>query len=339
VPIPIQDLFEAHLHVSNLERSLAFYTGVLGLPLASAFPDRRVAFVWVTRPGEGMLGLWDVGTVPQRLALHVAFRVDIKDLLNAATGLRNAGIEPLDFSGEPTDQPVVLAWMPAASIYFRDPDGNLLEFIAPLPGPPRPELGVIDWSAWLAHAGSDSGFESSRSNRDASLAGDAASTVPVTIRPAVSDDADGIARIFLESAEYHTSLDPERYSSPEVGTISARYRDGRQHPEEMAGMTLTLVAENRHEIVGFIDARLEQSPDPMHREITYCHIAEFAVRSRYQKQGIGGRLLRAAEEWGRSKGAQFASLEYHTANTRASSFYQQRMDYRPASIIGIKRLS
>ncbi|HEV2698648.1 MAG TPA: VOC family protein, partial [Terriglobales bacterium] len=125
--IPIQDLFEAHLHVSSLERSLAFYTEILGLPLASSFPDRRVAFVWAARPGEAMLGLWDVGKVPQRLALHVAFRVELNDVLNAAVALRNAGIESLDFSGEPTDQPVVLTWMPAASIYFRDPDGNLLE--------------------------------------------------------------------------------------------------------------------------------------------------------------------------------------------------------------------
>jgi lactoylglutathione lyase len=336
--IPIQDLFEAHLHVSNLERSLAFYTEVLGLPLASTFPERRVAFVWAAHPGEAMLGLWDVGTVPQRLALHVAFRVEINDLLNAATALRNAGIESLDFSGDPTDEPVVLAWMPAVSIYFRDPDNNLLEFIAALPGPPRPERGVLSWSAWLALAGSDS-FKSSSSNRDAVLTDDAISAVPIMIRPAVSDDAAGIARTFLESAEFHASLDPERYLLPDIETISARYREGRQHPKGPgAGTSLTLVAETPGEIAGFIDARLEQSPDPMHREIIYCHMAEFAVRSKYQKQGIGGRLLRAAEEWGRSQGAQFASLEYHTANARASSFYQQHMDYRPGSITGIKRL-
>jgi ribosomal protein S18 acetylase RimI-like enzyme len=76
----------------------------------------------------------------------------------------------------------------------------------------------------------------------------------------------------------------------------------------------------------------------MHREILYCHIAEIAVSSRHQNQGIGSRLLQAAEDWGRQQGAEFASLEYHTANTRASSFYQQRMGYRPASITAIKRL-
>jgi len=42
----------------------------------------------------------------------------------------------------------VLAWMPAASVYFHDPDGNLLEFLSMLPDEPRPELGVIGWKRW-----------------------------------------------------------------------------------------------------------------------------------------------------------------------------------------------
>jgi hypothetical protein len=33
----------------------------------------------------------------------------------------------------------------------------------------------------------------------------------MTIRPAVPDDADRITRLYLESAEHHASLDPERY--------------------------------------------------------------------------------------------------------------------------------
>lgn len=153
--VPIQNLFEGHLHVSDLSRSLAFYSELLALPLAATFPERRVAFVWVGPPGESMLGLWDVGPAPQRLELHLAFRVALDDLLNAAKTLLNAGIQPLDFHGEPTNGPVVLAWMPAASIYFRDPDSNLLEFITMLPDPPRPDLAVVSWNEWL-HREADS---------------------------------------------------------------------------------------------------------------------------------------------------------------------------------------
>lgn len=146
---PIQSLFEAHLHVSNLPRSLAFYGELLGLPMAANFPDRRVAFLWAGAPGRAMLGLWDIGTTPQRLELHLAFSVALDDLLKAVDTLQKSGIQPLDFHGEPTDGPVVLAWMPAASLYFRDPDNNLLEFITMLHDPPMPDLGVVPWKKWL----------------------------------------------------------------------------------------------------------------------------------------------------------------------------------------------
>ena len=167
---------------------------------------------------------------------------------------------------------------------------------------------------------------------------EACGPVPITIRPAGSQDADGIAGVFVESAEYHARIDPERYSVPALEAISEGYREGRQHPLHAAGDGITFVAELSGDIVGFIDARLEQSLDPMYRKMTYCHIAEIAVSYRHQNQGVGGRLLRAAEDWGRSQGAELASLEYHSANIRAGSFYQRRMGYRPAAITAIKRL-
>ncbi len=146
--IPIRGLFEAHLTVTNLPRSMSFFNDALGLKLAQVFPERKVAFYWIGRQGDSMLGLWEAGTGPQRMNLHVAFSVEINDLLQASQRLRKANIIPLDFNGEPTDEPAVFAWMPAASLFFHDPDGNLLEFLSMLPDAPQCDLGVVKWSRW-----------------------------------------------------------------------------------------------------------------------------------------------------------------------------------------------
>jgi lactoylglutathione lyase len=148
--IPIRGLFESHLTVSDLDRSVAFYRDVLGLPLAIIFEERRVAFFWVGAPRQAMIGLWETGTGPQRMSLHLAFTVGVNDVLTAMDSLKQAGLPPLDLASRPTKEPVVLAWMPAVTVYFHDPDGNLLEFLAMLPQAPNPDLGVLTWSAWLA---------------------------------------------------------------------------------------------------------------------------------------------------------------------------------------------
>lgn len=146
--IPVRSLFEAHLTVADLDRAMAFYERMPGLQFARVFPERGVAFYWIGGRGESMLGLWQVGTTPQRMSLHVAFRVELGDLLQAPDRLRAAGVVPRDFDGEPAEEPVVLAWMPAASVFFHDPDGNLLEYLSMLPDAPQPELGVVRWNEW-----------------------------------------------------------------------------------------------------------------------------------------------------------------------------------------------
>jgi len=146
--VPPQGLFEAHLTVTDLDRAMKFYREVVGLEFAARFDEPEVAFYWIGGRGHSMLGLWAVGPGPQRMSLHVAFNTKLDELLASPKRLEAANVQALDFNRNPTKEAVVIGWMPAASVYFRDPDGNMLELLSVLPGEPRPELGVVPWSRW-----------------------------------------------------------------------------------------------------------------------------------------------------------------------------------------------
>lgn len=147
--IPVGGLFESHLTVRDLDRSIDFYTGIVGLELAHRVPERHAAFLWIGGRGEHMLGLWSIHTAPIALRLHIAFRARLADVEASVGRLRALGIVPRDGGGgREIAEPIVFGWMPAASVYFDDPDGHSLEYIAMLEGAPRPELGIVSLSRW-----------------------------------------------------------------------------------------------------------------------------------------------------------------------------------------------
>ncbi len=61
--------------------------------------------------------------------------------------LRRSGVTCQDFRGEQTDEPSVIGWMPSAQLYFRDPDGHSIEFIALLDDTPEPSF-IGSLSEW-----------------------------------------------------------------------------------------------------------------------------------------------------------------------------------------------
>lgn len=148
----IKGLYETHLFVENLETSIGFYKNILQLQQCYYEDERRAAFFWIGQPKEAMLGLWQKPKedIDKR---HFAFRCDKEFVLNQATDFLKAhGLKPYNFLNDGTDRPMVFAWIPAIAIYFTDPDGHYLEFIAVLDGESRPELGVISYEEWLKRA-------------------------------------------------------------------------------------------------------------------------------------------------------------------------------------------
>jgi catechol 2,3-dioxygenase-like lactoylglutathione lyase family enzyme len=134
----IKGLYETHLPVTDLQRSIAFYRS-LGLELALAYDD--AAFFWI-EPKVSWLGLWVVpdGYEKNRTPAsfpghgrHIAFRVDFGDIRSAKMWLAERGIEMIGFRDMDAREPIARPHQQNASVYFYDPDGNHLELISNLP--------------------------------------------------------------------------------------------------------------------------------------------------------------------------------------------------------------
>jgi lactoylglutathione lyase len=146
--VSLHGLFETHLTVKRLETSVAFYQDTSGLELAYVSHEHRVAFLWIGRRRKAMIGVWEVGDAPNGMRLHLGFNGTVEQILAASSVLKAFGVIPRGFHGESVEEPVVIGWMPALSLYFMDPDEHLLEYLAMLPEEPRPQAGMVTFSKW-----------------------------------------------------------------------------------------------------------------------------------------------------------------------------------------------
>ena len=138
-------LYETHIPVADTTIAERFYREIVGLPFAYRDPTRDIVFLWADVKEKAMIGLWGPNTpygsqTGATAKYHVAFAVPLDQLLDAIQKLNANGIEILGFGGDKTQEPCVIGWMPSAQIYFRDPDGHMLEFITILPDPPDPSF-------------------------------------------------------------------------------------------------------------------------------------------------------------------------------------------------------
>lgn len=125
--LPIRSIDYTVIFARQMPAMRAFYETVLGFPL-----HRELGPQWIEyRVGANTLALTERGLMfddPSPavgvLSLQLAFRVTPDEVARCARTLRERGVTIL--SG-PTDQP----WG-HRTLFFRDPDGNVLEIFADL---------------------------------------------------------------------------------------------------------------------------------------------------------------------------------------------------------------
>ncbi len=123
--LPVRGIDYTVIFARDMPAMQAFYGSTMGFPL-----HRRLGPQWVEfRVGSNILALTERGLVfddpaPPKgvLSLQLAFRVSPDEVTTCASTLKERGVAIL--SG-PTDQP----W-DHRTLFFRDPDGNVLEIYA-----------------------------------------------------------------------------------------------------------------------------------------------------------------------------------------------------------------
>lgn len=153
----ILGLYEAHLPVSNKDRSIEFYSR-LGLELA--WQDEDTAFFWIEKE-KSQLGLWegDQYKVPYHPSVrHIAFRVSYEELKDSINWLNSINIEPVPFGKRSSVEPFVRPKQGNASVYFNDPDGNSLELMCYIQVPERlrtitEKVSLEDWEKMIGDEG------------------------------------------------------------------------------------------------------------------------------------------------------------------------------------------
>jgi GNAT superfamily N-acetyltransferase len=162
----------------------------------------------------------------------------------------------------------------------------------------------------------------------------------ITLRPGRPDDADALARLSLESSGYYARLAPEYFAPGE--------HDGFAEwiAAEWTGDTgcLALVAEIEGSVAGYLEAVL-QEPEEWgrffgNRDLRQrrLFINALLTAEEHRRRGVGTRLVEAAEEWGRERGAVVALLDTFHASPLSVPFWEGRMGYKRRAIIFRKAL-
>lgn len=125
IPFALTKLGHVVLNCSNMERSVRFYTGVLGFEISDIYPDEMVpggmVFMRFNQDHHGIALVGSMTSASPNIELnHLAFEVaTLDEVIGARNHLRKHGVA-IDFEGRRRAGVQI-------AVEFRDPDGHRLE--------------------------------------------------------------------------------------------------------------------------------------------------------------------------------------------------------------------
>jgi GNAT superfamily N-acetyltransferase len=146
------------------------------------------------------------------------------------------------------------------------------------------------------------------------------------IRPGRREDAAEAARLWMQSAEEHTSHDRIYETSPGAEKTMRRFlADGAN-----SGYSFLFVAAAGDRTVGFISGELRQG-SPTFLPKTWASVDDVFVEPEYRNRGMGRALLQSVKAWAQERGADGISLQVAAANSQGRKFYED-LGFRDISV-------
>jgi GNAT superfamily N-acetyltransferase len=162
----------------------------------------------------------------------------------------------------------------------------------------------------------------------------------IHLRRGTAKDAGALVRLSLESSSYYSRLAPELFAAGEQEGfdewLAAEWDDGPN--------TLALVAEIEAEIAGYLEATIQEPPawgrffGSRDLHVRRLFINAVLTSEVHRRRGVATRLVEAAENWGRDRGATVVLLDTFYDSPVSVPFWEKRMGYSRRAIIFRKPL-
>jgi GNAT superfamily N-acetyltransferase len=169
------------------------------------------------------------------------------------------------------------------------------------------------------------------------------STIPdIVVREYRTGDAEGIAHIGLENSAYYERLAPDYFKRPDEAGFVEFLEDDDEWRN--AAENLALVAEVGGRVAGYLEASVQPPLDSARwqgqRDLAEprLFINYVGTADAFKRMGVATRLVEAAEDWGRSKGAKVAICDTYVDSPLSMPFWEKRMGYVKRAVVFRKPL-
>ena len=166
----------------------------------------------------------------------------------------------------------------------------------------------------------------------------------IKVRESRPGDGAACARIWREVGAYFAELNPRTFQVPAAEGLTEWF-------EEIGGTIraadnmLHLVAEVDGSVVGSLSATLHEPKDSAARQLQadlsrhQLHVDSIGITQAHRRGGVGSALMRAAEAWGRSMGAEVMVLEAEPNNPVSVPFYTRTMGFSVEAVVFRKEIA